>query len=385
MAQHHAAVLFALLAAVGAVLGSGLEGWDPNCISEPVGFGRGTFGGEGGEVVVPKSIKELKNYLKDDVPRVILLNQTFDFVGSEKTVTRDGCFFKKCGPGFQYSLAESDTCVGRERTKVTLDAAGLMPLNVGSYKTIMGVGGRGVLRGKGLKIRKATQVIIRDISIVDINPAVIWGGDALVINGVNQAWIHNVTFKNIGRQFLNSPYCDGKHYWVWLFWGTDDRITLINNRIINTSGRLPHAGGYDQAKSFIHIVGNYFDTNSDVALEPWDGSYLLVEGNRFTGMRSLVNAHATNGHLFLANTAADADECVAAFGEPCLPNQYRRTRAVLRCDQPVLSQALSLSLCPEAVNEARRAVCVPAAPAPSGSSSSSSSSEDDDEAQIFHF
>ncbi len=76
--------------------------------------------------------------------------------------------------------------------------------------------------------------------------------------------------QNIGRQFLvtyqtsntgitissctfdgntpNSPFCDNKHYWVWLFWGTDDRITLINNKIVNTSGRLPHAGGYATAK-----------------------------------------------------------------------------------------------------------------------------------------
>lgn len=72
--------------------------------------------------------------------------------------------------------------------------------------------------------------------------------------------------QNIGRQFLvtyqtrnagvtvssctfdgrtkHSAFCDGKHYWVWLFWGTDDRITLVNNKIVNTSGRLPHAGGH---------------------------------------------------------------------------------------------------------------------------------------------
>ena len=42
----------------------------------------------------------------------------------------------------------------------------------------------------------------------------------------------------------NSPYCDHSHFWVWLFWGTDDRMTLVNNRIQQTSGRLPHAGGY---------------------------------------------------------------------------------------------------------------------------------------------
>lgn len=176
-----------------------------------------------GEVVVPQTIKELKQYLKDDVPRVVLLNRTFDFTGSEGTATREGCVFLPCGRGRQYSLAESDTCDGRQRAdvsptrtsgtaalpgvadtahsgilsivKVTFDVAGISPLNVGSFKTIAGVEGRGVIRGKGLKVRKAQQVIIRDLSIVDINPAVIWGGDALVLNGVEQAWIHNVTFK----------------------------------------------------------------------------------------------------------------------------------------------------------------------------------------------
>ncbi|XP_026279528.1 uncharacterized protein LOC113207256 [Frankliniella occidentalis] len=373
-----------LLLAVAALgfLSAEVPDWNPDCIQEPVGFGRGTVGGEGGEVVYPKNLNALKNYLKDDVPRIIVLNRTYDFTGWEGSVTKAGCFFRKCGEGFQYSLDESDTCVGREMTSVTLDKTGPTPLNVGSYKTIIGEGGRGVIRGKGLKIRKATQVIIRDISIVDINPHVIWGGDALVFNGVDQAWIHNVTFKNIGRQFLvtyqtsntgitissctfdgetpNSPFCDHKHYWVWLFWGTDDRITLINNKVVNTSGRLPHAGGYSTAKNFIHIVGNYFDINSDVALEPWDGSFLLVEGNRFCGMTNLVNKHATNGNLFLVSTEKQAQRCEAVFGQPCLPNQYRLTNPVMRCDAPVLEEALGMQLCPEAVNDARQSVCVPA-------------------------
>lgn len=89
---------------------------------------------------------------------------------------------------------------------MTYDAAGPTPLNVGSYKTIMGVNGKGVIRGKGLKIRKAQQVIIRDISIVDINTAVIWGGDALTFNGVDQVWVHNVTFKVVlGLQPSQGP------------------------------------------------------------------------------------------------------------------------------------------------------------------------------------
>ncbi|XP_034235640.1 probable pectin lyase B [Thrips palmi] len=376
-----ARTLLALMALAAVTVTAEVTNWDPDCIQEPVGFGRGTVGGEGGKTVTPKNIKELKNFLKDDVPRIILLDKTFDFTGSQGLATSDGCFFKKCGPGFQYSLAQSDTCDGREMTNVTYDAAGPEPLNVGSFKTIMGVNGKGVLRGKGLKIRKAQQVIIRDISIVDINPAVIWGGDALTFNGVDQVWIHNVTFKNIGRQFLvsyqtsntgvtvssctfdghttNSAYCDGKHYWVWLFWGTDDRITLINNKIVNTSGRLPHAGGYLGSKNFIHIVGNHFDGNSDVALEPWDGALLLVEGNRFCGMNNLVNSHATNGNVFLVSTATQAARCEAAFGEDCLRNAYHDTQPVRRCNGRVLEEALAMDLCPEAINDARRAVCMP--------------------------
>lgn len=45
-----------------------------------------------------------------------------------------------------------------------------------------------------------------------------------------------------------SNYCDNSHYWIWLFYGNDDRVTLVNNRILHTSGRTPHAGGYKGAK-----------------------------------------------------------------------------------------------------------------------------------------
>ena len=59
----------------------------------------------------------------------------------------------------------------------------------------MGVDGRGGIRGKGLKILRAENVIIRDITIDEINPHVIWGGDALTFSGVHKVWVHNVTFK----------------------------------------------------------------------------------------------------------------------------------------------------------------------------------------------
>ena len=80
----------------------------------------------------------------------------------------------------------------------------------------------------------------------------------------------NIVLQRIGRQHLvsyqatnkgitvssclfdgtskSAALCDGKHYWVWLFWGTHDEITLINNHVLNTAGRTPHAGGWNKAQ-----------------------------------------------------------------------------------------------------------------------------------------
>lgn len=55
-----------------------------------------------------------------------------------------------------------------------------------------------------------------------------------------------------------SAYCDGTHYWLWLFWGTRDEVTLINNRVVNVSGRTPHAGGESSSDvstyRYIHTI-----------------------------------------------------------------------------------------------------------------------------------
>lgn len=63
-----------------------------------------------------------------------------------------------------------------------------------SYKTIFSKNGKGVIKGKGVRILNANNVIIRDISITDINPEVIWAGDALAFDNVKNVWIHRVYF-----------------------------------------------------------------------------------------------------------------------------------------------------------------------------------------------
>ncbi|KAL4155581.1 hypothetical protein PRNP1_007689 [Phytophthora ramorum] len=55
------------------------------------GLAAGTTGGGNANPVYPNSVSELKSYLKDSQPRVIVLKTTFDFRGTEGTTTENGC------------------------------------------------------------------------------------------------------------------------------------------------------------------------------------------------------------------------------------------------------------------------------------------------------
>lgn len=73
---------------------------------------------------------------------------------------------------------------------VTYDTAGVAGINVGSNKSIIGVGSKGVIRGKGLRMANgAKNVIIQNIHITELNPQYIWGGDAITVDGSDLIWV----------------------------------------------------------------------------------------------------------------------------------------------------------------------------------------------------
>ncbi|XP_034248551.1 pectin lyase B-like isoform X1 [Thrips palmi] len=333
-----------------------------------------------GRTVVPKDNNELKNYLNSKEKLIINLDKTYDFTASEGYGTERGCFYKKCKKVqiSEESLTRSGTCNGRLQTQVKYAKAGTSELWVSSYKTILTTNGKGAIKGKGLRLKNAQQVIVRDITISDINPQVIWGGDALVFDNVQNAWIHRVTTVRIGRQHLvsyqqtnvgitvsscffdgtnqYSATCDNTQYWVWLFWGTRDEITLINNRVYNTAARVPHAGGWAKAWNNIHLIGNFMDNNPHTGLEPHMGSNILAEGNLFSRYKRIINGRAHGGHLALVDNAQEANTCVKYFGQKCLVNKYEKSRAAKRFDESVLVAFKSLDR--TAINGARKAVCI---------------------------
>lgn len=142
-------------------------------VGTPVGFGSKATGGGNIDPVAPKTTEELRSYLKDDQPRVILVTKTFDITGLEGTTTATGCrpSSNTCGSSGQDAInAANNWCGNNPSITVTYDIAAQSPIMVNSNKSLVGVGSSGVLKGKGLKIQDVTNVIVQNVHITDFNP-----------------------------------------------------------------------------------------------------------------------------------------------------------------------------------------------------------------------
>ncbi|KAL4727980.1 hypothetical protein ACLX1H_004686 [Fusarium chlamydosporum] len=306
------------------------------------GFAAGVTGGEG-EAVTPSTAEELAELLADDTPRVIYINKEFDFTGQTKT--GPGCDRKSCSASNGGQLYLGDlSCGGEDNvavSSITYDAAGPEPLPVGSNKSIIG-NGKAVLKGKGLSIKKgSSNVIVQGIEITDLNPGVVWGGDALELKGLNDGvWIDHCKFSKVGRMFIVTHYdgsrltisnsefdgvtdtsasCNGNHYWTMMFYGEGDKVTLDRNHFHDVAGRAPKLGE-PGTNGYFHATNNYFQNMKGHAFDAYQGANAIIEGNVFDGVDQPVTKEAAGvSTLFIPDESAAA-ACQAVLGRACEPN-----------------------------------------------------------------
>ncbi|CAE6415076.1 unnamed protein product [Rhizoctonia solani] len=318
-------------------------------INTPFGYGAGTTGGGSAIAAVPSSTEELVSWLGDDTPRVILLDKTYDFTGSEVgSVTSKGCKPWICPSSGQAQVAiDFDNWCENYQSKaqtvpVSYDKAGVTPILVGSNKSLLGKGTNGAIKGKGLRIANAKNVIIQNIRLSGINPKYVWGGDGLIVESSE-----NILFKDIGRQFLvtvhivrsitisnnvfdgDSPYspsCDGHHYWNLLFTGSLDSITFARNYLSKTSGRGPRLAG-DGNSQRVHIYNNYFWDISGHALDASGQSKALLEGNFFEDVKEPVSPDS-RGSVFAPTDSTTTAECRSYIDRNCVANSLESSGAL---------------------------------------------------------
>jgi pectin lyase len=319
-------------------------------VGSPTGFAAGTTGGGDAEPAYPATIEDLSTFLNDAEPRVIVLKQEFNFIESEGSTTEQGCqpknnidcIAKKNGfLGQDFIQPSFSTCDGTP-IDVTYDKAAITPMTIGSDKTLIGEGTEGVLNGKGVLI-KGSNVIIQNIHITNLNPHLVWGGDAIGISGDDDAvptgiWIDHVKVTSVGRQMVvvnfsgalgvtisNSDFdgttkysssCDGRHYWGFLILGKKTEMSLLGNFIHMMSGRSPKIGGTEGDVSVVHAANNCFQDNSGHAFDVATGGYVLAEGNSFDSVTT-PNQPDPEGNIFIPAVAGD---CQATIGRDCEVN-----------------------------------------------------------------
>lgn len=175
-----ALVAFVPLAAAEAVVGSA------------EGFASGVTGGGDATPDYPSDIDELKSMLTDDTARVIVLKQTFDFTESEGTESGTVCASWGTGDACQQII--QDDCGDDPSSTATWYKAPTQPIDVASNKTILGVGSSGIIKGKGLRFRGgASNIIVQNIQVVELNNKYVWGGDAIGFDGADLVWVDHVT------------------------------------------------------------------------------------------------------------------------------------------------------------------------------------------------
>jgi pectin lyase len=313
-------------------------------IGNATGFAAGVTGGGDLPPQIPADTEELARWLADEIPRVILLDRTFDYTDTEGMVTELGCRPPSntcpCSGG-QDSINAANWCQDKPPIFVTYDKAAMAGLEVNSNKTILGKGKKGVLKGKGLRITNgASNIIIQNIHIMFLNPQYIWGGDAIAIANADLIWIDHCKFSLMGRQMIVTGYekagrmtisncefdgltswsasCDGHHYWTLFFLGAADKITLESNYIHHTSGRGPKVGGNVNASVVLHAVNNYWANTTGIALEDGVQAFVLLEGNYFENV-SYPRTYAPEGQVFAP--LENSPICETALGRPCQANQ----------------------------------------------------------------
>ncbi|EMT74154.1 hypothetical protein FOCG_15976 [Fusarium oxysporum f. sp. radicis-lycopersici 26381] len=324
----------------------------------PEGFASEVTGGGSAEGAYPKSTDELVSMLGDSTTRVILLDQEFDFTGTEGTASEQGCAPWGTGSGCQTAINKDDWCNNYQpdapKVDVSYDKAGLNPIIVNSDKSIVGVGANGVIKGKGLYIKGTKNIIIQNIHITELNPQYVWGGDAITLDGADLVWIDHVTTSNIGRQHIVlgtnadnrvsitnnhingesqwSATCDGHQYWSMYFTGSSDMITMKNNYITKTSGRAPKVAG----NTVLHAVNNYWSDNSGHAFETSDEAKILAEGNLFQDVKAAIEEGST-GAIFASPDASANAACSSDVGHVCEVNQYDNSGSLSGTDSSFFS------------------------------------------------
>ncbi|HWA76511.1 MAG TPA: hypothetical protein VG937_29450 [Polyangiaceae bacterium] len=165
--------------------------------------GGGTYASaqSAGRLFIVNSIDSLRERVSGDIPTVILIAEgTYTF--AVEPVPLMVCT-QTCDPNTPVpsQLGLESRCTNGEKLFEYQDTHEI--LRIGKNKTVIGLGNGAVLRNVTISLGGSSNVILRNLTIRDLNPTVNGGGDGLSAWPTDHVWLDHLTIANIARAYLN--------------------------------------------------------------------------------------------------------------------------------------------------------------------------------------
>ncbi|HEY2406979.1 MAG TPA: hypothetical protein VGI10_13305 [Polyangiaceae bacterium] len=258
----------------------------------PIGYGAGTTGGNGATPTVVSTWDELQAAATTaDTPAVILLAEgKYDFRDAERDQPACPSACASDSSKMEYAvLVPPATCALALVTKTRNERT----LNLGSNKTLVGLGRGAQIRGVSMEFGSSHNLIARNLAVYDVNPALIEAGDAFGLSQPNQVWIDHCTTKWISDGFSDAragaqnmtlswvhfdgvtpDECDGEHTRAAQI--TDAIATFHHCFFDHVESHSPTA---INATARVHLFNNLLADNLDYGVGSGCGAQVLMEGN----------------------------------------------------------------------------------------------------------
>jgi pectate lyase len=260
----------------------------------PVGFGAQATGGAGAKPTVVTTWQELQSIASDpSAPALILLPENvYDFRDTPRAqlVCPSTC-------SDDPTKVEDTVLTSTQTCAMTLVSSTLddRVLALGSNKTVVGLGRGALLRGVSFNLGSSQNIVLRNLAVYGVNPAVLQGDDGFTLAGANQVWIDHATTKWVSDGFLDATAgtqnitvswahfdggsaqtCSGEHTRASDLSSTT--ATLHHSFFDHVETHAPKALG---SGARVHLFNNLLSDISGYGVGSTCGAQVLMEGNTF--------------------------------------------------------------------------------------------------------
>lgn len=203
-------------------------------------------------------------------------------------------------------------------------------INVKPNKTLIGLGANAQVSGASFNLANASNVIIRNLTIKEVNPGLIEAGDGISLENSSHIWLDHLRLLRISDGFVdiknsqnvtiswseldgyNPAVCGNQHHYTSMV--LHSQVTFHHNLWNNVSGRNPKLDG-QQTRA--HFFNNHWRNVSYFSVSVDNAAQARIESSFF---ENSAKPHWNHGDGYL-----DAEPDVNRYTGRSATDRYRHS------------------------------------------------------------